>query len=404
MPIQLPNLDDRTFTELVDEARALIPTYAPAWTNHNLSDPGITLIELFAYLTEMLLYRLNRVTDTNMLAFIKLLNGPDWTPPEPLTPAALQEAMRQAVLALRDPNRAVTAEDFERLARQADPALVARARCLPRRNLESGNALAGSTDEPGHVSLVLVPFLTDSEQTPQPTRELLQKVADDLAPRRLLTTRVHVVGPRYVTVRVRLTLVLKADAVEDQFRFSLAETFQTDLDNRNIPAALRQAFSRAWIELSPQATVSIQEAGKSWLITDGATLRAYAVRKELGQNSAQELSNVYEDVGRAQAIRVLKHYLHPLYGGQDGRGWPFGRNVYVSEIYELLDTLPGIDYVTKTVETPANRTLDEFVVSDTRRLMYNAAGSLVAVGLQAHELVHAQIVPDDLTLVVPQHT
>src|SRR5690349_4133941 len=53
MPLPLPNLDDRSYTDLVEEARRLIPTYAPEWTNHNPSDPGIMLIELFAYLTEM---------------------------------------------------------------------------------------------------------------------------------------------------------------------------------------------------------------------------------------------------------------------------------------------------------------------------------------------------------------
>ena len=49
MPLPVPNLDDRKFQELVDEAKRRIPRYAPAWTDHNVSDPGITLIELFAY-------------------------------------------------------------------------------------------------------------------------------------------------------------------------------------------------------------------------------------------------------------------------------------------------------------------------------------------------------------------
>jgi hypothetical protein len=404
MPIQLPNLDDRTYADLVEEAQGLIPTYAPEWTNHNPSDPGITLIELFAYLTEMLLYRLNRVTDATMLAFIKLLNGPDWIPPNPLTKEAMSEEIRQAVLALREPNRAVTSEDFERLARQADQEMVARARCFPRRNLESGNALAGSTDEPGHISVVIIPIQTNNESNPQPTPELLQKVADDLEPRRLLTTRVHVVGPTYLTVRVRLTLVLKPDAVEDQFRFGMAVTLQADLDSREVSDELRQEFSQAGISLSPQTTLSVKDSGNSWLLTDEATLRAYTVRKELDQSSNQEQLNVYEDVGRVQAIRALKQYLHPLHGGRDGHGWPFGRNVYTSEIYELLDTLPGVDYITKTVDANSQKTLDEFIVNDATRLKYNTDGGLVAVELQSHELIDAQIVPNDITLIAPKNT
>jgi predicted phage baseplate assembly protein len=74
MPLDLPNLDDRTYEDLVAEALRLIPNYAPEWTNYNPSDPGITLIEIFAYLTEMLLYRQNRITDDNLRTFLRLLN------------------------------------------------------------------------------------------------------------------------------------------------------------------------------------------------------------------------------------------------------------------------------------------------------------------------------------------
>jgi len=68
-----PNLDDRGFQDIVDEARSLIPRYCPEWTDHNLSDPGITLIELFAWMMDMLLYRLNRVPDKNLVTFLNLI-------------------------------------------------------------------------------------------------------------------------------------------------------------------------------------------------------------------------------------------------------------------------------------------------------------------------------------------
>ncbi len=66
-------LDDRRFQDIVDECRRLIPRYCPEWTDHNLSDPGITLIELFAWMTEVILYRLNRVPDKNYLKFLELI-------------------------------------------------------------------------------------------------------------------------------------------------------------------------------------------------------------------------------------------------------------------------------------------------------------------------------------------
>ena len=71
--IPSPKLDDRSFNDIVDEAVSLIPRYAPEWTNHNPSDPGITLIELAAWMTDLLLYRLNRVPEKNYIAFLNLL-------------------------------------------------------------------------------------------------------------------------------------------------------------------------------------------------------------------------------------------------------------------------------------------------------------------------------------------
>lgn len=73
MALIAPELDDRKFQDLVDECKRLIPRYCPEWTDHNVSDPGVTLIELFAWMTEILLYRLNKVTDRNYVKFLDLI-------------------------------------------------------------------------------------------------------------------------------------------------------------------------------------------------------------------------------------------------------------------------------------------------------------------------------------------
>ena len=73
MGLPVPELDDKTFDELVNEARARIARYAREWTDHNVHDPGITFIELFAWLAEMQIYQLNRVTDENYRKFLKLV-------------------------------------------------------------------------------------------------------------------------------------------------------------------------------------------------------------------------------------------------------------------------------------------------------------------------------------------
>ena len=73
MSLPVPNLDDRQFQSIVDEAKRLIPTYCPEWTNHNVSDPGVALIELFAWMTEMAIYRLNQVPDAFYTRMLNLL-------------------------------------------------------------------------------------------------------------------------------------------------------------------------------------------------------------------------------------------------------------------------------------------------------------------------------------------
>jgi len=75
------NLDDRTFDDIVEEAIRLIPRYCPEWTNHNPTDPGITLVELFAWMTEMTLYRLNQVPEKIYLSLLELM-GLSLIPPQ----------------------------------------------------------------------------------------------------------------------------------------------------------------------------------------------------------------------------------------------------------------------------------------------------------------------------------
>jgi hypothetical protein len=302
MPIELPDLDDRTYNDLVQEARTLIPTLAPDWTNYNSSDPGITLVELFAFLTEMLVFRLNRVTADHQLAFLKLLNGPDWTPGQDLV-----SETRATVLALRKANRAITCTDFENLSQEAD-ARVARARCVASRNLATENSLKRADPRPGHMSVVIVPKASADTSRPLPDDDLLQAVHNYLEQRRLLTTQVHVVAPRYYTVEVKVTASIKADVIPSD--------------------VLTRAVSR------------------------------------------------------------LKTFLHPLLGGEDGKGWPFGRNVFISELFSLLDKLPGIDYVSKV----------EFVVDDAGRLLKNEGGEVYAVEIKPDELVDAAVSEQDILL------
>lgn len=78
-----PNLDDRSWKDIVEQAKALIPQYAPEWTDHSPSDLGITLIELFAWITEGMIYRLNKVPEKSYLTLLNLIG----VTRDPATPA-----------------------------------------------------------------------------------------------------------------------------------------------------------------------------------------------------------------------------------------------------------------------------------------------------------------------------
>ncbi len=73
MPLPTPKLDDRRFQDIVDEAKSRITRYCPEWTDHNVSDPGIALIELFAWMTDLMLYRVNQVPDKLYIKFLELI-------------------------------------------------------------------------------------------------------------------------------------------------------------------------------------------------------------------------------------------------------------------------------------------------------------------------------------------
>jgi hypothetical protein len=317
MPLRLVNLDDLTWEDLTAEARSLIPARSPAWTNHNPSDPGITLVELFAYFSEGLMYELNRISSNNQLAFLRLIHGPGWKAKKSLADERLA-----AVLEMRQPHRAVTAEDFEKLTLAVNETLerssqegVARVKCIFRRNLENPDPAAQITEAPGHVSVVVVPTRHSRVST-----ELLRKVEHALEAARLLTTRIHVVRPRFVTLSVRITLVARHG---------------TD------PKALQD-----------------------------------------------------------EACQRLEMFFDPIEGGFDGKGWPFGRSVYLSELYRMLDQVPGVDYVTRSMRPGTREEMDELVVASTEeaRLRRNKQGELEAIELNSDELVNARIDGNDITV------
>ena len=75
MPLVPPELDDRTFEAILAEVRRKIPAYTPEWTDLNESDPGITLAQLFAFMTEHLLYQVDQVPEKGFITFLKMVGA-----------------------------------------------------------------------------------------------------------------------------------------------------------------------------------------------------------------------------------------------------------------------------------------------------------------------------------------
>jgi hypothetical protein len=306
MPLPLPVLDDRTFDQLTAEAEGLIPRNFPAWTDHNQSDPGITLLELFAFLVEIAIYQLDRVPERSLDRFAALV-GVTRTPGE-----SADAMLRRALTLLSFSFRAVTETEFEILAKAGphdlisvdgngglvpDPSIpaagqaVARAKAIietgappvgiaianPRLGVVPGRGVGALSPLPRPASanvfpsdqtikVIIVPNQPDAP-APEPTDELRQRVFELLGRRRLITARVRVVGPEYTPVRVQVTVV--RDVV-------------TRLSNSIVKSNVQAAITR---------------------------------------------------------------FLGPLTGGQDGSGWEFGRSIYRSEIDQLVEGVAGVDHV-----------------------------------------------------------
>src|SRR5882672_5868165 len=82
MPMSLvaPNLDDRRFQMLVDQATRRVQQSRLAWTDVSPGDPGMVLLEALAFLVETDIYRLNRLPEKAYVEFLRLM-GVTMQPP-----------------------------------------------------------------------------------------------------------------------------------------------------------------------------------------------------------------------------------------------------------------------------------------------------------------------------------
>lgn len=294
MSHELAGIPEIRYDDLVAEARAKIPALAPAWTDHGPADTGVALLELLAWVTEILGYRATRETEAMTRAFLELLGGA-----AAAESADVTAAMRTTLEALWTRYRAATVDDYVHLALTEFPKTAAaralgavgelhRVVCLAERDLDAPIKRA---EAPGHVSLVVL--RRGSLELPP---ALKQALLDFFEPRRLLATRVHVAAVTRVFVPVEV------DAY---------------LDEGASPAAIHR---RIW---------------------DG-----------------------------------MRDYFSPEIGGPDGDGLAIGGEVFLSDLYAILDAIDGIDFIARVA----------LVVDHDARRIKNGRGETVGLAIYPHEL------------------
>ncbi len=494
MVLPIPNLDDRTFSDLVEELRALIPRYAPEWTDHNVSDPGIMLVELFSWLTEALIYRLNRVPDASEARFLELLGArflpavparfrlrlvaPESPVPVSLPPGTVIDA------AVPGDKRAVSLEIAHAVIVPVDTTgvrVVAR-QCAEVLGEEHGN----SSGKPLQALTLRCRFVVL-----QAFPEILPRVMVDNVPWSYTESFIgsgpedlhFTVDPREnricfgdgvrgkippegarIRVDYRCTLG-KAGNIPDGVLFSIrgkeasvvkiipdknvifvqgADPTSLDEARGKVAAGIRQCWRAvteddfrtllvndpvdsikglvarvrclAGMEITPEGEVlyrpgSITVVIVPWpsgqgdisprpdhdcickvkrvleerrLVTSrvhvtGPGYTRVRIRAQLALDSHLPAGEMLETV-----CRNLGSFFDPFSGGPDGTGWPFGRHVYPSEVYQVMEDISGVDHV---------ESLDLFAWDSEAGWVLQAGG---AVKVGPDSLVQLELEPGDI--------
>jgi len=211
MTIQLPDRDTRTYDDILDEMIASIPKYTDKWTNHNPSDPGITILELLSWIEETTLYRINRIPEESYVNFLRLVAGASGVAEvdrmlndpgiyryhrqileflkeiEEGDSKSIAEIKEAALRFLKSRYRAVTEDDFCQLAIEAAD--------------EVGRAIIYRSSDNEKVEIVIM------SESGEGYEELTQVVTDYLNPRKLIGTIIKVKRPVYTDVAIDIRVV-----------------------------------------------------------------------------------------------------------------------------------------------------------------------------------------------------
>jgi hypothetical protein len=467
MPIPLPNLDDRTFADLAEEMRALIPRYAPAWTDHNASDPGVMLIELFAWLTEALIYRLNRIPEASEARFLELL-GATFEPARPakvtlnVTASGLGEAMTipRGTPLTTSPGEGSEALPFEILHDLELTPEAPGGSTSARQTAFVHRERLGTSDGQAHQVLQLARSFLVLETAP-PSLIVPGVEVDGVAWTFVSSLLDSAAEGKHFSIEPRLNAIRFGDGrlglippqgveITASYLYTLGKRgnvpagteFQIDVGSNRVASSLRQALGSdgsfsilseadasggadptdleqardevigalktRWRAVTAQdfEDLVVEQAGlnvaraRCFPEWDLAASDPYTARPghvsvivvpclddkaedDRPEMSPEAITDVWDFLNRRRLITCrhhvvsphytdvcvraevvcipqvsmrdvegriitnLKEFFHPLTGGQerDGKGWPFGRDVYASEAYQVIEETEGVDHV-----------------------------------------------------------
>lgn len=337
MPLPVPNLDDRTFDQLATEARSLIPKYFPEWTDHNPSDPGVTLLELFAFLFEIAIYQVNRVPERSLEHFAHLV-GVERKPDE-----AIDETLRRALEKLQEVSRAVTAADIEFLVKiVADIQGIARAKAVvdvidPTKEttiltVQTVNVVDGAIEvqafNTGHFGL---PYNSSVEVVGGNSNT---RLAESVLSHQEAITRIIVQDTGGIAANSQLAVTPEPSVFPNEQIVNVI--IVPDEPNSRAPTPtmeLRQTVFE-FLRTRSLITTRMRIASPEY---DGLSIAVMVVRNRDSRLGSDALKQKIE--------QTIHKFLSPLSGGQNGSGWEFGRSVFRSELYQLIESIAEVDHV-----------------------------------------------------------
>jgi phage-related baseplate assembly protein len=297
--------------------RAMIPLVAPDWTNHNISDPGITLIELLAWVTEANLYRTNRIPARTVANFISLVLGES---------SVQSDAFRQAM-------SGVTTADIEREARQV--------------SAEIDQVFVRYAERENHVSVLIV------------VRPGATQAADIIVASQQRLRGLWVSGPQLIAESLDSAKQRALRFFDDPYRAITTTDFEREAMLAS--TAVGRVSVVSYPEVGAITVAVVPSSGATpdpqLLVTvkqrlDDRKLVGTRVVVQPPRYTDINLSvrlvvrpNTVEEEVKAATTAAVTSFFDPLAGGQDLSGWPFGRPVSAYELYHLIESVPGVDHV-----------------------------------------------------------